>query len=55
MAATTETRAGLCATHGTVQAEPQLPKLTFPFLLTAVMRSFAKRKPVPLPGVLPVT
>jgi hypothetical protein len=45
MAPTTETRSGECPTHGAVQAERQLPKLSFPFLITAPMRYFAKRKP----------
>jgi hypothetical protein len=49
MATTTETRTGTCATHGTVQAERQLPKLTFPFVITAPMRYLAKRKPFRCP------
>jgi hypothetical protein len=44
-----ETRAGTCSTHGTVQAERQLPKLTFPFLITAPKRYLAKRKPYRCP------
>ena len=31
MATTTETRTGTCSTHGTVETERPLPKLTFPF------------------------
>jgi len=46
---TTETQIGTCATHGSVQAERQLPKLTFPFLITAPMRYFARRKPYRCP------
>jgi hypothetical protein len=51
MATTTETQTqtGTCATHGAVQAERQLPKLTFPFLITAPMRYVAKRKPYRCP------
>lgn len=49
MATTTETRTGSCATHGKVQAERQLPQLTFPFIITASMRYFAKRKPFRCP------
>ncbi|HKD93120.1 MAG TPA: hypothetical protein VKB43_00220 [Gaiellaceae bacterium] len=49
MATTTETQTGTCATHGSVQAERQLPKLTFPFLITAPMRYFARRKPYRCP------
>ena len=49
MATTTETRTGTCTTHGTVQAERQLPKLTFPFFVTAPLRYLAKRKPFHCP------
>lgn len=45
MGTTTETRTGTCTTHGTVEVERQLPKLTFPFVVTGVMRCLAKRKP----------
>jgi hypothetical protein len=49
MATTPETQTGTCTTHGAVQAERQLPKLTFPFLITAPMRYFARRKPFHCP------
>jgi hypothetical protein len=49
MATTTDKRTGTCARDGTVQAERQLPKLTFPFLITAPMRYFAERKPFRCP------
>lgn len=49
MATTTETRTGTCVTHGAVQAERQLPKLTFPFVVTGAMRYLAKRKPFRCP------
>lgn len=49
MATTVETRTGTCPTHGRVEAERRLPKLTFPFLVTLAMRSFAKRKPFRCP------
>jgi hypothetical protein len=49
MATTTESRTGTCRTHGIVQAERQLPKLTFPFVVTAPMRYLAKRKPFRCP------
>ncbi|HZC29878.1 MAG TPA: hypothetical protein VE261_00055 [Gaiellaceae bacterium] len=49
MATTTETRTGTCATHGTVEAERQVPKQTFPFLVTGPMRWFAKWKPFRCP------
>jgi hypothetical protein len=49
MATTTEMRTGTCTQHGTVEAERQLPKLTFPVLVTGTMRYFAKRKPFRCP------
>lgn len=49
MATTIETRTGTCATHGSVQAERRLPKLGFPFLITAPLRYLAKRKPFVCP------
>jgi hypothetical protein len=49
MATTTETRIGTCTTHGTVQAERQMPKLGFPFLVTGPKRYLAKRKPFRCP------
>jgi hypothetical protein len=49
MATTTQTRTGTCMTHGSVNAERLLPKLRFPFVVTAAMRYFAKRKPFRCP------
>lgn len=49
MSSTIETRTGTCPEHGTVQAERRLPGLTFPFIVTALLRSFAKRKPFRCP------
>lgn len=49
MANTTETRNGTCAAHGAVQGERQMPKLTFPFVVTAPMRYLARRKPFRCP------
>ena len=46
---TIETRTGTCPTHGTVQAERRVPKLGFPFFVTATMRYFARRKPFRCP------
>jgi hypothetical protein len=45
MAVETETQAGRCATHGTVQATREIPKMGFPFIYYALVRSRAKRKP----------
>ncbi len=49
MATITETRTATCPTHGSVLAERRIPKLTFPFLVTAAMRYLAKRKPFRCP------
>jgi hypothetical protein len=48
MATTTETRTGSCATHGTVQAERQLPPLTFPSII-AVDAVPREAEAIPLP------
>jgi hypothetical protein len=49
MSSTLETRIGVCSMHGTVRAERRLPKVTFPFLVTAPMRYLARRKPFRCP------
>jgi predicted RNA-binding Zn-ribbon protein involved in translation (DUF1610 family) len=40
-----QTQTGRCTTHGTVQATREIPKMGFPFIVYALMRSRAKRKP----------
>ncbi|MDP9331355.1 MAG: hypothetical protein M3P11_12035 [Actinomycetota bacterium] len=40
-----QTRSGRCQTHGTVQATRDIPKLQFPFIVYAVTRWLAKRRP----------
>jgi hypothetical protein len=49
MATITERQTATCPTHGRVEAERRLPKLTFPFLVTAPMRYMARRKPFRCP------
>ena len=49
MAAETQTRTGTCPTHGTVQATRQIPAMGFPFIVYAVLRSLAKRRPFQCP------
>ena len=39
-----DTAFGECATHGRVEAERYLPKITFPPLITAVRRALAKSR-----------
>jgi hypothetical protein len=45
MATEVQTQTGQCVTHGMVQAEREIPKMGFPFIVYAFMRSRAKRKP----------
>jgi hypothetical protein len=45
MATETQTQTGQCAIHGTVQATREIPKMGFPFIIYAFLRSWAKRKP----------
>jgi hypothetical protein len=45
MAVEIQTQTGRCATHGEVQGEREMPKMGFPFVVFAVRRVMAKRKP----------
>jgi hypothetical protein len=49
MATETETQAGTCATHGTVDATREIPKMGFPFFWFAIVRAIAKRRPYKCP------
>ncbi len=40
----TQTTIGLCPTHGDVQATREIPRVTFPPIITAVMRAIAARR-----------
>ena len=40
-----QTQAGRCSTHGTVQATRQVPQTGFPFVLYAIRRALAQRRP----------
>jgi len=40
-----ETRRGTCAEHGPVEATRNIPKIQFPYVLFAVLRAIAKRRP----------
>ena len=44
MASETQTTTGECATHGTVEATRQIPRITFPPIITSVRRAIAKRR-----------
>jgi hypothetical protein len=39
------TRRGRCATHGTVEATKEIPRLQFPVMIYAIRRATAKRRP----------
>ena len=49
MASETQTRTGTCPTHGTVEGTRELPRITFPPIITAVRRAIAKRRPYRCP------
>jgi hypothetical protein len=44
-----EYRTGTCDTHGSVEGTRELPKLRFPFVVYAVLRALAKRRPYRCP------
>jgi predicted RNA-binding Zn-ribbon protein involved in translation (DUF1610 family) len=43
MATETQTAFGECPTHGEVEGTRQIPKVSFPPIITAVQRTIAKR------------
>jgi hypothetical protein len=45
MAAEVQTQTGRCATHGTVEATREIPQMSFPFVVYAILRARAKKKP----------
>ncbi len=49
MASEVQTQSGRCPTHGTVQATREMPKMGFPFVVYAVWRSLAGRRPFVCP------
>ena len=49
MAKETQTALGECPTHGEVEGTRDLPRVTFPPIITAVRRALAKRKPYRCP------
>jgi hypothetical protein len=44
MAKEIQTQAGRCATHGTVEATREVPRMGFPFFVYAIWRAVAKRR-----------
>jgi hypothetical protein len=49
MATQTQTRTGACPTHGTVEATRELPTPSWPYLVYAVRRTLAARRPYRCP------
>ena len=49
MAAEVQIHDGRCTTHGTVQATREVPKMGFPFIVYAIWRAVAQRRPFRCP------
>jgi endogenous inhibitor of DNA gyrase (YacG/DUF329 family) len=49
MATETQTRTAVCPTHGTVEATREMPSAGFPFVINAVRRMLAARRPYRCP------
>jgi hypothetical protein len=49
MASETQTQTGTCPTHGSVEATREMPGSGFPFLVNAVRRQIAGRRPYRCP------
>jgi hypothetical protein len=49
MATETQTRTGTCPEHGSVQATREMPKPGFPFVVYAIRRLLAAKKPYRCP------
>jgi hypothetical protein len=49
MAVEVEMRPGHCKTHGEVQATREVPRLQFPYVVNAMRRYLAKRRPFRCP------
>jgi hypothetical protein len=45
MAKEIQTQAGRCSTHGTVQATREIPQMGFPYVVYAIWRAAARRRP----------
>ena len=45
MATEVQAQAGRCSTHGTVEATREVPKTGFPFVVYALRRALAQRRP----------
>jgi len=45
MASEVQTQRGRCATHGDVEATREMPRMGFPFIVFAIRRAMAKKRP----------
>ena len=45
MAKEVQTQAGRCSAHGPVEATREVPEMGFPFVIYAVLRAIAQRRP----------
>jgi hypothetical protein len=50
MANEVQTRKGTCPTHGAVDATREVPRVGFPFILYAVRKTLANRRPFRCPS-----
>jgi hypothetical protein len=56
VASETQTHTGTCPTHGSVEATREMPRAGFPFLVNALRRQIAARRPYRCPSCgAPVT
>jgi len=44
-----QTQVGRCSTHGTVQPTREIPKMGFPYVVYAIWRAIARRRPFRCP------
>jgi hypothetical protein len=45
MATQVQTQTGRCSTHGTVEATREIPETGFPYVVYAIRRAAARRRP----------
>lgn len=50
MATETQTRTGTCPTHGAVEGTREVPRAHFPFVVYAIRRLLASRRPYVCPS-----
>ena len=50
MATETQTKSGTCPTHGSVEATREMPRPSFPFVVYAIRKTLASRRPYRCPS-----